>query len=186
MLRSLPQPTLAILELWLAQTGRKAAKGQPQLQDRGEDQGIRATPPVQEILSPAARVIARKPSASSSRARRSDPASTACWPPAVITSARADLASASSPAISTVVGRSPTVPDASVAANVVLNALSTRDCGSFAAISAAAELSDGTVSESNVLKSSGLVMSTTILPANWSLRSASTAATAGYGTARMT
>src|SRR6185312_5778791 len=33
----------AILELWLAQTGRKAAKGKPQLQDRGEgllrDQG---------------------------------------------------------------------------------------------------------------------------------------------------
>ena len=43
--------------------------------------------------------------------------------------ARVDLASASSPAISTVVVSGPTVPAARVPAKVVLNALSTRDCG---------------------------------------------------------
>jgi hypothetical protein len=53
-----------------------------------------------------------------------------------------DLVSASSPAISTVVVRGPTVPAARVAAKVVLNAFRTRDWGSAAAISAAAELSD--------------------------------------------
>ena len=45
--------------------------------------------------------------------------------------------------MSTVVGSEPTVPAASVPAKVVLNALSTRDCGSAAAISAAAEPSAG-------------------------------------------
>ena len=59
--------------------------------------------------------------------------------------ARVDLASASSPAISTVVDSGPTVPAARVPAKVVLNAFSTRELGSAAAISAAAELSAGTV-----------------------------------------
>jgi hypothetical protein len=86
----------------------------------------------------------------------------------------------------TVVGTGPSVRAASVAANVVLNALSTRDCGSAVARAAAAELSAGTTSESNVSKSSGLVMSTTTLPARWSPWSASTCARAGYGTARTT
>ena len=57
-----------------------------------------------------------------------------------------------------------------MAAKVVLNALSTRDCGRAAAISAAAEPSAGTTSESKVSKFSGLVMSTTTLPASWSPR----------------
>jgi hypothetical protein len=89
------------------------------------------------------------------------------------------LASLSSPATSTVVPSGPTSPDASVPANVVLNALSTRALGRAAAISAAAELSAGTVRESNVSKFSGFVMSTTILPASWSPRSAMIDATAG-------
>jgi hypothetical protein len=49
-----------------------------------------------------------------------------------------------------VVGTSPTVPEARVAANVVLNALTIVECGSVVAICAAAELSAGTVSESKV------------------------------------
>ena len=61
----------------------------------------------------------------------------------------------------------------------MLNAFTTRDCGSAAAISAVAELSAGTVRESKVSKSSGLVMSTTTLPARLAPRSASTDATAG-------
>ena len=65
------------------------------------------------------------------------------------------------------------------AAKVVLNALSTRDWGSAAAISAAAEPSAGTTSESKVSKFSGLVMSTTTLPASCSPRLATTSATAG-------
>ena len=75
----------------------------------------------------------------------------------------------------------PTVPAARVAAKVVLNALSTRDCGRAAAISAAAELSAGTTRESKVSKFSGLVMSTTILPARLSPRWAMTSATGGVG-----
>ena len=73
----------------------------------------------------------------------------------------------------------PTVPAARVPAKVVLKAFSTRDCGRAAAISAAAEPSAGTVRESKVVKSSGLVMSTTTLPAKLSPRLASTSATAG-------
>src|SRR4051812_39202552 len=73
----------------------------------------------------------------------------------------------------------PTAPAARVPANVVLKALRTRDCGRAAAISAAAELSAGTVRESNVVKSSGLVMSTTTFPAKLSARAARTSATAG-------
>jgi hypothetical protein len=88
--------------------------------------------------------------------------------------------------MSTVVGNAPTVPAASVPANVVLNAFSTRDCGSAAAISAAAEPSAGTVSESKVSKFNGLVMSTTTLPASCSPRWEMTSATAGYGMARTT
>jgi hypothetical protein len=45
------------------------------------------------------------------------------------------------------------VPAARVAAKLVLNALRTAECGSAAAISAAAELSAGTVRESKVWKS---------------------------------
>ena len=75
----------------------------------------------------------------------SEPASIAFRPPEVMTPARVDLASASSPAIRTVVVSGPTVPAARVPAKVVLKALSTRDCGSAAAISAAAEPSAGTV-----------------------------------------
>jgi hypothetical protein len=78
-----------------------------------------------------------------------------------------------------VVVSGPTVPAASVPANVVLNAFRTRDCGSAAAISAAAELSAGTTRESKVSKFSGLVMSTMILPANWSPRLARTSLMAG-------
>ena len=64
--------------------------------------------------------------------------------------------------MSTVVGRGPTVPAARVPAKVVLNALITVESGRAAAIAAVAEPSAGTVSESKVSKSSGLVMSTTI------------------------
>ena len=102
-------------------------------------------------------------------------------PPEVTTPARVDLASASSPAISTVVVSGPTVPAASVAAKVVLKALSTRDCGSAAAISAAAELSAGTIRESKVSKFSGLVMSTTILPARLSPRCGDDVGDGGVG-----
>jgi hypothetical protein len=96
-----------------------------------------------------------------------------------MTPASRALASASSPAMSTVVGSGPAVPAARVAAKVVLKALSTCDCGSAAAISAAAELSAATVRESKVSKFSGLVISTTTLPASWSARLARTSATAG-------
>ena len=50
----------------------------------------------------------------------------------------------------TVVVSLPTLPEARVPANVVLNAFSTFDEGRAAAISAAAELSAGTTSPSNV------------------------------------
>ena len=73
----------------------------------------------------------------------------------------------------------PTLPAARVLAKVVLKAFSTRDVGRASAISAVAELSAGTVRESKVSKFSGLVMSTTILPARVSPRSAMTALTAG-------
>ena len=52
-----------------------------------------------------------------------------------------------------------------MAAKLVLNALTTRDSGRAAAITAVAEPSAGTTSESKVSKFSGLVMSTTTLPA---------------------
>ena len=81
--------------------------------------------------------------------------------------------------MSTVVVSGPTVPAASVAAKVVLKALTTRDWGSAAAICAAAELSAGTTRESKVSKFSGLVMSTTILPARLSPRWAMTSGMAG-------
>jgi hypothetical protein len=69
---------------------------------------------------------------------------------------------------------------------VVLKAFRTLESGSFSASSAAAEPSAGTTSESKVSKFSGLLMSTTTLPLNWSARSARTWSTAGYGTARIT
>jgi hypothetical protein len=78
-----------------------------------------------------------------------------------------------------VVVNGPTVPAANVPARVVLNAFSTRELGSAAAISAAAELSAGTTRESKVAKFSGFVMSTTVLPASCSPRCAMTSATAG-------
>jgi hypothetical protein len=87
-------------------------------------------------------------------------ASMARRPPAVTIPESSDLASPSSPAISTVVGCPPRMPDSRLAANVVLNAFSTRDRGSRAAISAAAEPSAGTRRESSVAKSTGLEMST--------------------------
>src|SRR5690606_22685505 len=102
-------------------------------------QATRPKPPVQETFSLAARVSCRKPTASSSRARFSAPASMTFNPPEAKMSASVALASASSPAIRTVVVSGPTVPAARVPAKVVLNALSTLDCGSAAAISAAAE-----------------------------------------------
>ena len=86
-------------------------------------------PPVQETFSLAARVICRKPRLSSSRARFRAPASIAFRPPEVTTPARVDLASASSPAMSTVVVSGPTVPAASVPAKVVLNAFRTSRLG---------------------------------------------------------
>jgi len=66
--------------------------------------------------------------------------------------------------MSTVVGASPTDPEAKVAAKVVLNALRTLALGRRWASSAAAEPSAATASESKVSKFSGLVMSTTTLP----------------------
>ena len=66
----------------------------------------RRTRPIQETFSPTAREICWKPIASSSRARRREPASIALRPAAVTTPASWALASASSPAISTVVVRS--------------------------------------------------------------------------------
>lgn len=102
------------------------------------------------------------------------------------TSDSAALASASSPAIWTVVVRSPILPVARVAAKVVLKALSTREFGRAAASSAAAEESVGTVRESNVSKFTGLVMSTTIRPASCSARSVAIDVNAWYGTARTT
>ncbi len=62
-------------------------------------------------------------------------------------------------------GWASTSPAARVAANVVLKALTTRAVGRAAAISAAAEESAGTVRPSKVAKSTGLVRSTTTVPA---------------------
>src|SRR5690606_13498970 len=102
------------------------------------DQAMTPKPDVQATFSPAARVSCRKPTASSSRARLSEPASLALRPPAVTMPIRLDLASESSPATRTVVGTEPsTLPEASVPAKLVLRAFSTLDWGSFAAISAA-------------------------------------------------
>ena len=67
--------------------------------------------------------------ASSSRARLSDPASMAFRPPEVTIPARVALASASSPAIRTVVVSGPTVPAARVPAKVVLKAFRTVESG---------------------------------------------------------
>ena len=78
------------------------------------------------------------------------------------------------------------MPDARVAAKLVLKALTTREEGRAAAISAAFEESAGTTRESKVSKFTGLVMSTTTLPASCSPRSAMIPATAGCGTARTT
>ncbi len=66
-----------------------------------------------------------------------------------------------------------------MAPKLVLKALSTRDCGSRAAITAVAEPSAGTTSESKVSKFNGLVMSTTTLPASASPRWVSTSSIAG-------
>jgi hypothetical protein len=66
--------------------------------------------------------------------------------------------------MSTVVDRGPILPADSAAANVVLKALSTRDCGRAAAMRAAAELSAATVRESKVSKFSGLVITGLVSP----------------------
>ncbi len=89
-------------------------------------------------------------------------------PPACRAATSSVLASTASPAISTVVWFSPTFLAARVAAKLVLKALSTVLFGSLAAISAAAEESAGTTSESKVSKFSGFEMSITVLPSNWS------------------
>ena len=55
---------------------------------------------------------------------------------------------------------------AKVSEKLVLNALTTVEFGSLSAIIAAAELSAGTRRSSNVEKSTGLVISTIILPSS--------------------
>jgi hypothetical protein len=80
----------------------------------------------------------------------------------------------------------PTLLLPSVPAKVVLKALSTREDGSPAATSAAAELSGDTTSESKVSKFSGLVVSTMVLPARCSPYLSTMSCSAGYGTAKIT
>jgi hypothetical protein len=84
--------------------------------------------------------------------------------PAAMAAASVSFASGSSPAMSTVVGCEPTVLVTRDPAKVVLNAFSTFESGSAVASCAAAELSAGTASW-NAWKSTGFVMSRTILPA---------------------
>jgi hypothetical protein len=74
------------------------------------------------------------------------------------------LGPGSAQATRTVVLVGPTLLLPSVPAKVVLKALSTREDGSAAATSAAAEPSGDTTSESKVSKFSGLVMSTMVFP----------------------
>jgi hypothetical protein len=107
------------------------------------------------------------PAASSSRARLSGPASIGLSPPSRANVATASLAALSSPAISTSTEWPETSPGPSVRAKVVLNALTKRASGASAASSCAADPSGGTTSPSNV-SLTGLVMSTTGLPASWS------------------
>ena len=126
-----------------------------------------AIPPVQVIFELEASVSCRKPRASSSWARFSEPASIAFTPPAMMRSTTVFLEASSSPATSTVVSALPSFLVDSVAARLVLNAFSTVDAGSSAASWAAAELPSGTTSESKVSKFTGLVMSMTILPSSW-------------------
>ena len=101
---------------------------------------------------------------SSSRDRRSGPASTGRIPPQVTSWATVAFASASSPARNTSSGNPPTQPATSADANVVLNALTTRARGFASAISSAADIPGLVSSESKVEKSTGLQVSTTVTP----------------------
>lgn len=115
----------------------------------------------------AAKAICKNPMAASSRARLRDPASMMARPLPAKALATASLASLESEAKRTVVWTLPAInPVFKVAAKVVLKPLTTDASGRALAIWAAAELSAGTTRLSKVLKSKGLVMSTTILPLN--------------------
>jgi len=107
---------------------------------------------------------------SSSRARRSGPASTGRIPPQVTSRATIAFASASSPARNTSSGRPATCPASRAAANVVLNAFTTRGAGdtpaTSRAISSAADMPGLVSSASKVEKSTGLHVSTTVSPAS--------------------
>src|SRR4029450_2651660 len=153
------------------------------LSAHGVGQRTTAKPPVLGSSPATISRICRKPIASSSRARSIGPASMASKPPALTAEMSADFASASSPATKTVVATGPTCFWLRVAARVVLNALIPREDGSAAASSAALELSGDTTSESKVSKFSGLVMSTTILPASSSPYLSRMSGGAGGGTA---
>lgn len=87
-------------------------------------------PPVQAICSLAARVICRKPVASSSLARFKAPASNTRKGLSAKASLMVTFASWSSLARRTVVGRSPIFPLCRVAAKVVLKPLTTLESGS--------------------------------------------------------
>jgi hypothetical protein len=75
------------------------------------------------------------------------------------------LASSSSEAISTSSDWPATRPSSSVPANVVLNAFTTRAPGAAAAVACALDPAS-TTTGSKASTSSGLVMSTTILPSS--------------------
>src|SRR5690606_34859541 len=96
-----------------------------------DNEGYLATakPASQPIFSPAASVNCRKPTPSSSRARLSEPASSAFRPPSRTKPITASFAPWSSPATSTVVVALPTDPVARVAAKFVLKAFTTRAPG---------------------------------------------------------
>ena len=80
-----------------------------------------------------------------------------------------------------------TSPLASVPANVVLKAFTTgTPSGSLAAISCAADESDGVTSRSNEAQSTGLVMSTTTLPVRSPPRFATKSRAPSYGVASTT
>src|SRR5262249_15420405 len=120
----------------------------------------------QPVPNVCCKVMCRNWKPSSSRARLSGPASIGRRPPEAAMRDTACLASASSPAMNTSSGAPPAWPATSVPANVVLKALTTRAPGAAAAICSAADVPAGTTSESNVAKSTGLEMSTTIWPAS--------------------
>src|SRR3954447_27047839 len=111
----------------------------------------------------------RKPACSSCCARRSGPTSMGRSPPSAASRETACFAASSSPAMSTSSGWPSTSPATSVGANVVLNALTTWvPSGTSCCTSSAEELPGAVANASQVATSTGLVMSTTTLPANWS------------------